>query len=89
MFTLRVALRYLFSKKTHNAVNVISTISIIGVAVATMAIVCVLSVFNGFTDLATAKISQLAPDLRVAVLRSGDTLTALTDIMTPWVLAVC
>ena len=51
MFTLRVALRYLFSKKTHNAVNVISTISIIGVAVATMAIVCVLSVFNGFTDL--------------------------------------
>ncbi len=65
MFTLRVALRYLFSKKTHNAVNVISTISIIGVAVATMAIVCVLSVFNGFTDLATAKISQLAPDLRV------------------------
>lgn len=65
MFTLRVALRYLFSKKTHNAVNVISTISITGVAVATMAIVCVLSVFNGFTDLAIAKISQLAPDLRV------------------------
>ena len=61
MFTLRVALRYLFSKKTHNAVNVISTISIIGVAVATMAIVCVLSVFNGFTDLATAKYRNSHP----------------------------
>ena len=52
MLTLRIALRYLFSKKTHNAVNIISGISVIGVAVATMAIVCVLSVFNGFTDVA-------------------------------------
>ena len=47
MFTLRVALRYLFSKKTHSAVNVISLISVTGVALASMAIVCVLSVFNG------------------------------------------
>ena len=69
MLTLRIALRYLLSKKTHNAVNVISLISVTGVAVATMAIVCVLSVFNGFTDLATAKISQLAPDLRIEASR--------------------
>lgn len=65
MFSLRIALRYLFSKKTHNAVNVISLISIAGVTVATMAMVCVLSVFNGFTDLALSHLSHFDPDLKV------------------------
>lgn len=65
MLTLRIALRYLFSRKTHSAVNVISMISVIGVAVATIAIVCVLSVFNGFSELALDKISHIAPDLRI------------------------
>lgn len=82
MLTLRVALRYLISKKTHTAVNVISLISVAGVAVATMAIVCVLSVFNGFTDLATSKLSQLSPDLRIEsrtgkTIAGADSLTAL------------
>lgn len=65
MFSLRVAIRYLFSKKTHSAVNVISLISVAGVAVATMAIVCVLSVFNGFTDLAASHLSRLDPDIKI------------------------
>lgn len=52
MVAARIALRYLFSKKTHNAVNVISVISVAGIAVATVAIVVVLSVFNGFSQLA-------------------------------------
>lgn len=65
MTALRIALRYLFSRKSHSAVNVISLISLGGVAVATAVIVCVLSVFNGFTDVAAAKLSSLSPDLRV------------------------
>lgn len=65
MVSLRIAIRYLFSKKTHNAVNVISLISLAGVAVATMAIVCVLSVFNGFSDLSAAHLSILDPDLKI------------------------
>lgn len=77
MFSLRIALRYLFSKKSRNAVNVISVISVLGVAVATMAIVCVLSVFNGFGGLAESHIASIAPQLRVApskgkVLADGD-----------------
>ena len=36
MYTFRIALRYLFSKKSHNAVNVISVVSLLGVAVATL-----------------------------------------------------
>ena len=50
-FSLRIARRYLFSKKSHNAINVISALSVFGVAVGTMALVIVLSVFNGFGGL--------------------------------------
>lgn len=65
MLSLRIALRYFFSRKSHGAVNVISLISLAGVAVATMAMVCVLSVFNGFTDLALSRTSQIDPPLEV------------------------
>lgn len=63
MLSLKIALRYLLAKKSHNAVNVISVISIAGVAVATMAIVVVLSVFNGFHDLAAGHLSKIDPQL--------------------------
>lgn len=66
MVSLRIALRYLFSRKSHNAVNVISIVSMAGVAVATAAIVCVLSVFNGFTDVAISRISLIDPELKVS-----------------------
>lgn len=65
MVSLRIALRYLFSKKSHSAVNIISIISTAGVAVATVAIVCVLSVFNGFHDLAESRLSVIDPDLKI------------------------
>ena len=65
MVSLRIALRYLVSKKSHSAVNVISLISMAGVAVATVAIVCVLSVFNGFHDLAEDRLSAIDPDIRI------------------------
>lgn len=69
MLALKVALRYLVSKKSHAAVNVISAISVAGVAVATAAIVVVLSVFNGFTDLAASHFSVIDPDLMVTPAR--------------------
>lgn len=65
MLAFRIALRYLFSKKSHNAVNVISAISLAGVAVASMAIMIVLSVFNGFTELSASHLSKIDPDLKV------------------------
>lgn len=61
----KIALRYLFAKKSHSAVNIISIISVAGVAVATMATVCVLSVFNGFTQLAMGRLSMVDPDIRI------------------------
>ncbi len=65
MTALRIAIRYLFSRKQHNAVNVISLISAAGIMVATMAIVVVLSVFNGFTRLAMDRLGLLDPDVKV------------------------
>lgn len=64
-FPFYIARRYLFSKKSHNAINVISLISVCGIAIATMALVCTLSVFNGFTKLVSDSFSIIDPDLQI------------------------
>ena len=55
----------MFSKKSHNAINVISAISVCGVALATMALVCTLSVFNGFQDLVANMFTAFDPQIRI------------------------
>ena len=45
-----IARRYLFSKKSHNAINIISMVCVCGVVIATTAVVCALSVYNGFSS---------------------------------------
>ena len=60
-----MARRYLFSKKRHNAINIISIISVIGVALATTALVCTMSVFNGFQDLVSTLFTAFDPQLEV------------------------
>jgi len=62
-----IAKRYLFSKKSHNAINIISAISACGVCVGTMALVCVLSVFNGFGTLIESLFSSFDPDLKISL----------------------
>ncbi len=64
-FPFFIARRYLFSKKSTHAINVISAISAIGVAVATMALVIVLSVFNGFHDLVATLFTSFDPQIEV------------------------
>ena len=60
-----IARRYLFSKKSHNAINVISGISVCGVALATLALICTLSVFNGFQELVSNLFTAFDPELKV------------------------
>ena len=74
-----IALRYLFGKKSHSAVNAIALVSVAGVAVATAAVVCVLSVFNGFQSVLTERLDILSPDLMVSpkegkTISNGDSL---------------
>ena len=63
--SLYIARRYLFSKKSHNAINIISAISVCGVTLATMALVCTLSVFNGFHELVESMFTHFDPDLKI------------------------
>lgn len=64
---LYIAKRYLFSKKSHHAINIISGISVCGVALATLAMVCTLSVFNGFQDLVAGFFTSFDPELKITV----------------------
>lgn len=60
-----IARRYLFSKKKHNAINVISGVSVCGIALATLALVCTLSVFNGFQDMVASLFTAFDPELKI------------------------
>jgi len=62
---LRIAWRYLVSKKGHQAVNIISIVAVCGVVVATAALICVLSVFNGFRGLIMGKLAMLDPQVAI------------------------
>lgn len=64
-FPFYIARRYLFSKKSTHAINVISGISVVGVAVATMTLVVTLSVFNGFHDLVASLFTSFDPQLKI------------------------
>lgn len=64
-FPFYIASRYLLSKKSHNAINIISGVSVCGVAIATAALVCILSVFNGFQDMVAGLFTAFDPELKV------------------------
>lgn len=68
-FPFYIAKRYLFSKKSHSAINIISAISAAGVCVGTLALICVLSVFNGFESLITNMFSSFDPDLKISLVQ--------------------
>jgi len=60
-----IAKRYLFAKKSRNAINIISGVSVFGVAVGTIALIVVLSVFNGFDDLIKSLYSSFDPEIKI------------------------
>lgn len=80
-FPFYIARRYLFSKKSTNAINVISGISVVGVAVATMALVVTLSVFNGFHDLVAGLFTNFDPQLKIVPVK-GKAVPADDPILT-------
>ena len=80
-FPFYIARRYLFSKKSTHAINVISGISVVGVAVASMALVVTLSVFNGFHDMVASLFTQMDPQLKITSLK-GKTFPADDPVLT-------
>lgn len=76
-----IARRYLFSKKSTHAINIISCISVIGVTVATMALVVTLSVFNGFHDMVAGLFTNFDPQIKVVPIE-GKAVAADDPILT-------
>ncbi|MBP7463104.1 MAG: ABC transporter permease [Bacteroidales bacterium] len=68
--SLYIARRYLLSKKSRNAINIISGISVAGVAVGTAALIVILSVFNGFDGLIKTLFTSFDPDLKITSVQS-------------------
>ena len=60
-----IALRYLFAKKSHNAINIVSGVSAAAVVVVTAAMICVMSVMNGFGKVVESMFSQFDAELKV------------------------
>ncbi|HET9570245.1 MAG TPA: ABC transporter permease [Bacteroidales bacterium] len=79
---LHIARRYLFSRKTHNAINIVSLVSVLGVAIAVAALVCVLSVYNGFQKLLGDMYSSFDPQIKIKVLEGKTFVTNSADFNT-------
>ena len=61
----KIALRYLFSKKTINLINIIAGISAFGVMIASAALIIILSVFNGLEDILIKQFNTFDPELKI------------------------
>jgi lipoprotein-releasing system permease protein len=77
--SLYIARRYLFAKKSRNAINVISGISVAGVMVGTLALITILSVFNGLEEMVRGIFSTSDSEIRITPVKgkvfTPDTLT--------------
>lgn len=63
--TIDIAKRYLFGKKSTNAINWITGISVAGIAIGTAALILILSVFNGFEGLLSGLFNAFNPDIKI------------------------
>ena len=62
---LKVALRYIITKRSFHFISVITFLSLIGITVGVAALISVLSIFNGFQDLTKAQFIGFDPHLRI------------------------
>lgn len=63
--SFQIAKRYLFGKKSTNAINLITGIAMLGIAVGTAALILILSVFNGFESLTKSFLDSYNPDYKI------------------------
>ena len=75
-----IAKRYLFSKKSHNVINLISLISVFGIMISTAAMVIVLSAFNGVEGLVVSLFNSFESDIKIEAKHSK---TFNSDFLNP------
>ncbi|RZL51142.1 MAG: ABC transporter permease [Pedobacter sp.] len=76
-----IAKRYLFAKKSTNAINIISAISVLGVFVGSTALIIILSVFNGFEEVVLKMFNTITPQILI-IPAKGKTFDANTTYFT-------
>ncbi|HBR55473.1 MAG TPA: ABC transporter permease, partial [Flavobacteriaceae bacterium] len=64
-FSLYIAKRYLFSKSSNNAINIITGIAAVGVVVGAMSLFIVLSGFSGLKDFSLQFTNVFDSDLKI------------------------
>ncbi|THH39329.1 ABC transporter permease [Neolewinella litorea] len=76
----RMAWRYLFARKSTNAINIITFVAAFGVAIGAAALIIALSVFNGFEDIFVGLFNNLNPDVRITA-AEGKTFEASDELL--------
>jgi lipoprotein-releasing system permease protein len=67
--SLFIARRYLVSKKSHNAINIISGVALGGIAIGSMALIIVLSAFNGISNLVRSLYNSFGADIQITAVK--------------------
>jgi lipoprotein-releasing system permease protein len=68
---LKIAIRYIFPKRSLNFISIITFISIIGIAIGVAALIVVLSILNGFRNISENMILKVDPNLRIVPTNSA------------------
>lgn len=79
-FPLYIAKRYLFSKSSNNAINIMTLIASGGVIIASAALLIVLSVFTGLKDYSLMFSSVVDPDLKITAVTGKSFLLSENNI---------
>lgn len=80
-FTLFISRRYLFSRKSHNAINIVTGISVACVAVVTAALIIILSAMNGLTGLVKTLYNSFHPEIRITAVKGKTFILDSSDII--------
>lgn len=65
MVKLKIALRYLFSRKSHSIINLLSVVSVVAIVVPVAAAIFIVSLHNGLSDVIKSSYSKFDPDLKI------------------------
>jgi lipoprotein-releasing system permease protein len=80
-FTFFISRRYLFSRKSHNAINIVTGISVACVAVVTAALIIILSAMNGLSDLVESLYNSFHADVRITAVKGKTFILDSADIV--------
>jgi lipoprotein-releasing system permease protein len=80
-FTFFISRRYLFSRKSHNAINIVTGISVACVAVVTAALIIILSAMNGLSDLVETLYNSFHADVRITSVKGKTFILDSADIV--------